>query len=238
MLLASKKSIPGCVWGKTTLIFISTLAAELEKSTGRGFHVWFRINPRCRHIPDKNAGRVVVKCCNRYKCGVKQVVNSHKGKRRTSPRKWYLSGSCRVNRSSPGKITTFQVQKTVWARHRMCSINQFREWKGTVWFMEPKEGGGEVELQATALVWHRAFTRDSKIFISCEIWECYMISKSGKNNTAIKYKIVIFKTQKRHSACWNSPFLGKWTVLYSSPASRQMLQRRVNSPPHINNASA
>lgn len=123
-----------------TLIFISTLAAELEKSTGCGFHVWFRINPRCRHIPDKNARKVVVKCCNRYKYGGKQVVNSHEGKKEDVPKevipKWILQDGQKFTRK---EIATFQVQKTVWARHGVCSINQFREWKGTVWSVGPKE---------------------------------------------------------------------------------------------------
>lgn len=50
----------------------------------------------------------------------------------------------------------------------------------------PKEGGGEDELEATALVRHLTFTKDSKIFTSVPVkcWECYILGKSRKNHLA------------------------------------------------------
>jgi len=67
-------------------------------------------------------------------------------------KKWYLSGSFEMNRSSPGRRTAFQAQKTLSARCRICGVMQFREWKVAMWFAGPKKRGGEGELEATAPV--------------------------------------------------------------------------------------
>lgn len=50
----------------------------------------------------------------------------------------------------------------------------------------PKQGGGEDELEATALVRHLTFTKDSKIFTSMPVKcrESYIVGKSRKNNLA------------------------------------------------------